>query len=69
MSSWQRVTGNDRETEEDGVELDAWLPHGLRLKQQPLAVGLDTVLQLVVPSDVDAVCDIYISRGALELCV
>ena len=50
------------------MELDAWLPHGLRLKQQPLAVGLDTVLQLVVPSDVDAVCDLYISRGALEPC-
>lgn len=50
------------------MELDAWLSHGLRLKQQPLAVGLDTVLQLVVPSDVDAVCDLYISRGALELC-
>ena len=50
------------------MELDAWLPHGLRLKQQPLAVGPETVLQLVVPSDVDAVCDLYISRGALRLC-
>ena len=35
--------------------------------QQPLAVGADTVLQLVVPSDVDTVCDLYIGRGALKL--
>ncbi|KAK9838372.1 hypothetical protein WJX81_007839 [Elliptochloris bilobata] len=51
-----------RDTEDEGVLLDAWLPHGLRLMQQPLAVGIQT-LQLVVPFDVDAVCDLYIGRG------
>lgn len=44
--------------------LDAWLPHGLRLMQQSLALGDAATLELVVPADVDAVCDLYIGRGA-----
>jgi hypothetical protein len=50
--------------EEEGTLLDAWLPHGLRLMQQSLALTPDAVLELVVPADVDAVCDLYINRGA-----
>jgi hypothetical protein len=53
-----------RVVEEEGTLLDAWLPHGLRLMQQSLALTPGAVLELVVPADVDAVCDLYINRGA-----
>lgn len=42
------------------------LPGGLKLMQQRLALDhLD--LELIVPHDVDAVMDMYINAGALNL--
>ena len=54
-------------SEDVGEPIDTILEPGLQLMHQHLSLG-SRRLTLVVPRDVDAVLDMYISRGDFKLC-